>query len=76
MDFEVLKLTPNGNLLLRSPSNAGVASKMTLYYDGKKAAEVFDTIASTSSPFYLAKPCNAALAKELVGKKLSNTKVK
>ncbi|MEW5955068.1 MAG: hypothetical protein AB1626_00840 [Candidatus Micrarchaeota archaeon] len=74
MDFEVLRLTANGNLLLRSPSNEGVAGKMTLYAGRKAVAEVFDTIASVDNPFYLAKP--HAASTELVGKTLSSKKVK
>jgi len=76
MDFEVVRLTANGNLLLSSPSKEGVAAKMMLYSQGKAVAEVFDTIASVDNPFYLAKPTNAASAAELVGKTLSNKKVK
>jgi len=76
MDFEVVRLTANGNLLLCSASKEGVAAKMMLYRGGKAVAEVFDTIASVDDPFYLAKPLAAALAAELVGKTLSNKKVK
>ena len=55
MRFRVLKNTASGNLLLQSDENKPLERKM-LFASGKRVALVFDTIASTKKPFYLAKP--------------------
>ncbi|MFH1200018.1 MAG: hypothetical protein V1708_03040 [Candidatus Micrarchaeota archaeon] len=71
MEFTVLKLTANGNLLLRGSEPRGV-SGMDLFEAGKKAATVFDTIGRVESPLYLAKP--HVDAKSLVGKALGSVR--
>ena len=79
MDFAVVKLTANGNLLLKSKSGEPVLGRKTLFFEGKAVAEVFDTIASIEAPFYLAKPIapvSADAAEKLVGKMLLDKKVK
>lgn len=68
MEFKVLRQTANGNLLLTAGEPRGV-SGMDLFLRGKKVARVYDTIGSTESPFYLAKPA-ASDGKQLVGKTL------
>ena len=67
MGFVVLKKTANGNYLLKQ-SEAGEGSqpigieKMFLYRARRKAAVVFDTIASVHAPFYLAKSIAGEIA--------------
>lgn len=55
--FKVLHLTANGNLLLEPIQHKEpIAKKVQLKINGKRVAEVFDTIASIEAPLYLAKP--------------------
>jgi len=68
MKFRVLKKTASGNLLLQSDENKPLERK-TLFANGKRAALVFDTIASTKKPFYLAKPLLDAPKPEVLGRR-------
>ena len=55
--FKVLHLTSNGNVLLEPVNHKEpIAKKAQLTFNGKKAGEIFDTIANVESPLYLAKP--------------------
>jgi hypothetical protein len=67
MFFKVLLETNKGNLLLSSDSKKPV-ERASLFLNGKKVAEVFETIGRVESPLYLARP----LAKNLKGKELSS----
>ncbi|MFH1056601.1 MAG: hypothetical protein V1717_02285 [Candidatus Micrarchaeota archaeon] len=70
MEFLVLSKTGKGNLLLEAQGEGkGIESK-TLVFGGKKAAVVFDTIASVKKPLYLARPVDAGKADSLVGRVL------
>jgi len=72
MLFKVLRETATGNLVLEPVRHAEeVKSRLALYYRGKKAAVVFDTIASVKAPLYLAEP----LAPNLAGKELETKRV-
>ncbi|MFH0713154.1 MAG: hypothetical protein V1722_01340 [Candidatus Micrarchaeota archaeon] len=56
LQFRVLRVTANGNLLLEPVKHKEpIAKKTKLLLNGKKAAEIFDTIAEVNSPLYLAK---------------------
>lgn len=52
--------TDAGNLVLES-SEAKATDRKLLFQKGRKAAEIFDTIASVNKPFYLAKPLEKGL---------------
>ena len=55
--FKVLHLTANGNLLLEPVQHKEpIAKKTQLKINGKRVAEIFDTISSIEAPLYLAKP--------------------
>ena len=55
--FRALHLTANGNFVLEPLNHKeAIGRKTSLTLNGRKAAEIFDTIASVESPLYLAKP--------------------
>ena len=55
--FRVVHLTANGNALLEPVQHKEpIAKKIQLTLNGKRAAEIFDTIANVENPLYLAKP--------------------
>ena len=55
--FKAIHLTANGNVLLEPVGHKQpIAKKTILVLNGKKAVEIFDTIASVDNPLYLAKP--------------------
>ncbi len=60
LKFRVVHLTANGNLLLEPVHHKEPIDRKTeLLLDGKKAAEIFDTISSVDKPLYLAKPLSS-----------------
>ncbi len=70
VEFEVLRLTGRGNLLLAGPK--APAEHATVFLAGKPVARIFETIGRVDSPLFLAR----SLVKEeeaagLVGKSLS-----
>ena len=79
MKFRIVKKTASGNLLLQSDENKPLERKMLYVLDrrddsrqthvGKRVAMVFDTIATTKKPFYLAKPLNDKVEGILVDSK-------
>lgn len=74
MEFRVLKLTAKGNLLLDGGEGKGAPNKLPLFFQGKRVAELFDTIGRVEKPLYLATPADPAKAEELVGKTLADRK--
>ncbi len=57
LKFKVMHLSANGNVLLEPIQHKEpIARKTQLTLNGKRVAEIFDTIASIDSPLYLAKP--------------------
>lgn len=55
--FRALHLTANGNMLLEPLQHKeAIGRKTTLTLQGRKAAEIFDTIANVEEPLYFAKP--------------------
>ena len=79
MVFLVLRKTAKGNLLLKAEKNYEKDEKplaierMNLFYQGRKAAVVFDSIGRVEEPFYLAKQLSEH---ELAGKTLQPKKSK
>lgn len=75
LSFRVLHRTENGNILLKPLNHKEPIGKRTaLYLEGKKAAEIFDTIAQVEEPFYLAKPASTELERKEEGKILITKK--
>ncbi|MFH0922856.1 MAG: hypothetical protein V1811_02240 [Candidatus Micrarchaeota archaeon] len=68
MKFRIVKKTASGNLLLQSDENKPLERKI-LFANGKRVAMVFDTIATTKKPFYLAKPMTEKIEGMLVDSK-------
>ncbi len=65
--FKALHLTANGNVLLEPINHKEPIAKRTiLTLNGKRAAQVFDTIASVEKPLYLAKPLGAEKLNEKI----------
>ncbi len=56
LKFKTLHATANGNILLEPIDHKEpIGQKMRLTLNGKKTAEIFDTIANVENPLYLAK---------------------
>lgn len=71
-EFAVLRVTRCGNALLESAENEkpAVARPTRVFLGRKHALTIFETIASVSNPFYLARPAKGAELERLVGKKV------
>ncbi len=65
--FRAVHLTQNNNLLLEPVNHKDpIAKKTELMLKGKRAAEIFDTIANVDNPLYLAKPLLPELQGEIL----------
>lgn len=69
MRFKAIKLTAGGSTLLEPVGHKeAVKCRLPLYFKGKRAAVIYDTIGSVEAPLYLAKPSRD----ELTGKELNS----
>jgi hypothetical protein len=82
MDFKVLRLTANGNLLLekcdrldfkseQDAAKRNAIERLPLYFKGTKIATIYEPIGSITNPFYLAS-VDAEDGKKFVGLTLSS----
>ncbi|MBI4406740.1 hypothetical protein HY571_02395 [Candidatus Micrarchaeota archaeon] len=66
LKFKTVHVTKNNNLLLEPVAHNEPITRKTLFLRGKKAAQVFDTIAAINNPLYLAKPLQETKAGEIL----------